>query len=229
MDKFDKEKIDREIFCEFPKTEEFSGKQIKLKKIFTKIGEGIIDLNAVKKVINMEEYAKSEWDEYVDNEFVRTRFPDAFNNREEWIKAIVKAPIVEENKWERLDPYSGDVHLIEEEKLDVVKSRIWMYKKDLWIDKVSGVDICKAFAEFEEYFQKLVDGVINDKVPPIIVGIHEDRVNGETWHILAGNSRAMIYRAFGLPAKIKKILLKGRMLDINPYTGWFYKKDLENI
>lgn len=159
------------------------------------------------------EYADEEWKEYAHNAFTQVKFPDAFANKGEFLKAFLDGdPDVIED-WTGIQNCSAANQ--ELAHYPSLFDKFWEFKGEDWLAS-STKDETKAKDEFKDYLDALLEKADKEELettPPIIIGQHQDATTGrETLWLISGNSRALLYAFMGKPAPVRIVPLNGRML-----------------
>lgn len=158
----------------------------------------------------LEKYAEGEFGEYDENFGTKTKFPDAFKSKEEFVSAVKKGKREEIDKDSQVD----NSNIADQKKGDYegLSETIYGFKKEKW-DKLGEGDEKKGKALFKKY----LDGIIetakknSSSLPPAIIGEHTSKRTGKSSkYLLAGNSRAMVFAYLGKPAPVITVPLKGR-------------------
>jgi hypothetical protein len=155
------------------------------------------------------EYADAEWVEYSENPIIRSVFPEAFDTPDEFVMAFLKAQTKELHNFTKVE--NTDAANIKKGDFEALADSMWRYKADDWRDRSQGNEQL-AHERFEDHLNGLVSklqGEHPDTAPPVIIGVYEDPSGEKTYHVVSGNSRAMIYAYLGKPAPVRYVPLKG--------------------
>jgi predicted kinase len=159
------------------------------------------------------EYAADEWVEYAHDAFVMAKFPDAFQDKNEFVTEFLLGEHQLLDDWSQVQNCTA----AEQKNGDYqgLYSQFWAFKGDEWADKATG-DEEQDKEQFKEYLDELIskaDEEDEETTPPVVLGLHKDDTTGkETTWLITGNSRALIYAFLGKPASTRIVPLKGRML-----------------
>jgi len=155
-------------------------------------------------------YAGEEYGEYENNFTTKTKFPDAYKSKEDFISEVKKGEKGGIDRESDVD----NCNYSDQKKGDYkgLFDTIYGFKKEKW-DKLGGGDEKKGKALFKKYLDGIIDTAKKKphSLPPTLIGVHKSKKTGkESKYLLAGNSRAMVFAFLGKPAPSVFIPLKGR-------------------
>jgi hypothetical protein len=160
-----------------------------------------------------DKFAANEWPEYAHNSTVQLKFPDAFKDKTEFMQLFLYGdPDVVED-WSRIE--GTDASTQNPDDYDGLLDKMWSYKGGEWVERTGG-DEKQAKKDFAAYLDSLLHKAKKEQpevVPPAIIGQHTNPLTGEeTYYLISGNSRALLYAFMDIPLPIRIVPLKGRML-----------------
>ena len=159
------------------------------------------------------EYADNEWPEYAHSSFTQAKFPDAFQDKDEWVKAFLHGEHDETTDWSQF--INGDAKNQEKGNKESLSATLWDHLSANFLNQGEGDDEAGR-QEFDKYIDSLIDQADKEApetTPPVIVGVHtEPRTGKETYYLLSGNTRSLLYSFLGKPCPVRVVPLKGRLL-----------------
>lgn len=184
----------------------------------------VSEVKSISLVKDMTETANKEFHEYGDNLFIRSKFPDAFENENDFAKALKRGRSGVVSAGEKI--HNSTVNDQEVGDYEGLFETIFNFKKKIWMHR-SFNDEKKARGNFRDYLDNLIENVKSDpnSLDPVIIGVYDNKKSGreEKW-LIAGNSRSMVSAYLGLEIPCIFIPLAGRINDeipdVNTVVNW---------
>jgi predicted ABC-type ATPase len=150
------------------------------------------------------------------NPTIRSMFPDAFGDVNEFIRAFKNSPTQTKTDFSDID--NTDAKNQAPQDLDGLRARLWALNRAEWTKEQHG-DEEAAHGLYMQHVDALLQAANREwkSAPPALIAIHKNEDGSEISRVMfAGNERAMIYRALGMPVPVKEIPFKGRSFEMPP-------------